>query len=273
MQEGSQVTFFLFQISLWLVLILTYTSSPLTTKKLTNKQIKLDLWSQCRWGLISYPFLIELLLHAGPQGVLESVPAVLWRQQGYFNFKWAQMPHLFTAVHKATQTSPVHVLSRKTATAKLLRRSQTLTPSSVSVQASSFPSEAALWWNLKAQTALFCPPTVTSARTIWPWPTKTFPMERPEGHTETNLLWKITEEMSTVPPNTMDLAKIWYPASSLLIRSFQPRMLTAVLNLLIKRSGCTYTWGQALTNVWSSNGTNSLLGWRRWLRLWHLLVT
>lgn len=68
-----------------------------------------------------------------------------------------------------------------------------------------FSSEAALWWNLKAQTVLFCPPTVTSARTIWPWPTKTFPMERPEGHTETNLLWKITEEMSTVLPNTMDL--------------------------------------------------------------------
>lgn len=29
-------------------------------------------------------------------------------------------------------------------------------------------------------------------------------MERQEGHTETNLLWKITEELSAVPPPKMD---------------------------------------------------------------------
>lgn len=65
-------------------------------------------------------------------------------------------------------------------------------------QASSFHSGLTTVVEFESSHSAGFLPTVTSARTIWPQRIKTLPTERQDGHTETNLLWKITEEIFTV---------------------------------------------------------------------------
>lgn len=205
---------------------------------------------------VSVSFVIELLLDTGPQEELESVPAVFRRQQGHFNFKWAQMPHIFTAAHKKTQNKSSRTSSVLGAVAKRFSKALPKKPD-INCKLCIFSSLLLSLWGC-AVVESESSNSVFFFRPQWRLPGQygtdqlKHSLRRDRKDTQRQICCgkSLRRCLLFRPLRWILVAEIWYATPSLLNRSFQPHMATVVW---APPPGFPVCWGQALTNHRSSD--------------------